>query len=681
MHSTAKYRHHLTACAAFWLLCAVCSGGPVTNTLPWSEGFESYDPETVLMNTNGWSTGPDNQALVKDVGAYQASQCAYLPALGVITNWVDSGSAGVVWADFFAKVVFRDEAPEIDATTSAQFYFDTNGYAVVQDGPSSNWITLASNMWSVAAVPVTTAQWTRISVIHNYTDKKWALMVNDKLLKDNIRFINSGVTKMSQMVVSNKVYLDSIVVDADYPDGGVINSNSTLAGDADTDGMPDYWEIYHFEYATVQDGSDDYDQDGRTSVSEYYKGTDPTNASSFFNSLAYRDGFESASTGAVSGVWRGITVSGGVSLQTAQKVEGSKAVALSAGSVSVAIDDNDATNVWVQVYSKPTPVAGNPAALQATQVAGFLVLTNGILMAYDGDHWTNCDTISSVQTNVWMGFAVHLDYNADKYDLYVSTNAVFGDHMKRAHSTNLAFNSAASAVTKLASIVVTNKSTDIGYIDVLAASRAYTNVTYNTDTNLASYDRLAGRTTSAQMPPYVYDAGNDILSGKVGTDLMRELLDGDKIQVYSNGWNVYYLNTTWQYESGAAIADLPINESMGMLIQRGAGVDAVAFYPYSNVVVMSQDVYVTGTNDLVTAGWNQLASPFAETRYPNAQTLNYGFPNAAVGDTIFFPTEWIYYNGSKWKKSGVDAATALTPGQTFWYWHKGNGMYWDVDGQ
>ena len=185
-----------------------------------------------------------------------------------------------------------------------------------------------------------------------------------------------------------------------------------------------------------------------------------------------------------------MTNSGSVTVQASEYIEGSKALVLSNGAVNAYIDDSTATNVWVQIYSKPQPYAADPtvAPISATQVASFLVATNGDLWAYDFDHWTNVDVVSSVATGEWMGFAVHLDYEANKYDLYVSTNATFGEHMRRAHSTNMSFNTAAGAVTKLGRIVVTNKSDDIAYVDVIAASVAYTNTGIYANTNLAAYD-------------------------------------------------------------------------------------------------------------------------------------------------------------------------------------------------
>lgn len=48
--------------------------------------------------------------------------------------------------------------------------------------------------------------------------------------------------------------------------------------DADGDGMPEYWEQWHFAAGPPADASSDHDGDGVTDAAEYVAGTDPTNA-------------------------------------------------------------------------------------------------------------------------------------------------------------------------------------------------------------------------------------------------------------------------------------------------------------------------------------------------------------------------------------------------------------------
>jgi hypothetical protein len=256
--------------------------------------------------------------------------------------------------------------------------------------------------------------------------------------------------------------------------------------------------------------------------------------------------------------------------------------------------------------------------------------------------------------------------------------------MKRAHSTNLWFDASASK-TALVHIVMTNDAASTGYVDVVAASHAYTNCGVADLTNLITADRLAGTLNAAAMPPYSYtnvSVTNDTLAGQLGVDLQQALVANDKIKIYhTNAWNVYYLNSGWQWEAGIdPVTNLHINESMGMWIQRGAGVDSVAFYPYSNSPAMSENVFIRGTNDLLVLGWNLLASPFSDVRLPNAAP-SYCLTNANIGDRIYIDGHRLYWSGSSWLEGSSNAVVQMTPGEAFWLYHKGTGFVWTVVGQ
>ena len=56
---------------------------------------------------------------------------------------------------------------------------------------------------------------------------------------------------------------------------GVITN---LSDDADGDGMPEYWEAWHFRGGSPADASTDHDGDGLSDRAEYAGATDPTNA-------------------------------------------------------------------------------------------------------------------------------------------------------------------------------------------------------------------------------------------------------------------------------------------------------------------------------------------------------------------------------------------------------------------
>lgn len=686
--------HRAVIFRGLWVILAGVFFTPLTSpgmtNFPAFEDFESYTNGTILNNINGWYSSANPYASVTTNTSHMSTNSGYVASQAVATNTVGSGSATRVWTDMWVKWSGSVTNPPLNANVASMFYFTTNGYVVVQDGATTNWIVLTNSIGNTTNGTKASTNFNRVTVIQNFSTKKWAIALNDVLLRENIGFINSGISSLSAMVVSNQTYLDNIVVSTTLPgqvNGLLTNSNPQLVGDQDSDGMPDAWEIRYFTVSTVARPGTDYDNDGRVDVAEYYRVTDPTDPNSFSACLNFRDGFEPPANGLVTGWWRGMTNSGSVYLQSSVAIEGSKALGISTGRMDIAIADTNTstTNVWIQLYMKPSLVGSAPAVLGASQVAGFCIRTNGDLLAFSSEGWTNTATITKVPTNHWLGFAIHLDYLNTNWDLYVDTNGVYGMTMKRAHSTNLCFNASASSRTNLGHIIVTNNAATTGYVDAVAATFASTNVGNPFLTNLVTADRLAGRLNPASMPPYSYtNMGllENTLSGEIGLDLRQALATNDKIQVYSNGMNVYKLDAafTWQWESGAIITNLHINKAMGMWIQRFAGVDSVAFYPYSNMPTMIANVTIYGTNAVVN-GWNQLASPFTDVRIPNGGGVNgYLLDNATVGDRMYIGSRRIYWNGSSWREGVSNATVELTPGQGFWYYHKGTGMVWTVAG-
>lgn len=58
-----------------------------------------------------------------------------------------------------------------------------------------------------------------------------------------------------------------------------------LSGDLDGDGVPDWWESFHYRSLVLADANTDLDHDGRGSLHEYIWDTDPTDPLSRFNIL------------------------------------------------------------------------------------------------------------------------------------------------------------------------------------------------------------------------------------------------------------------------------------------------------------------------------------------------------------------------------------------------------------
>jgi hypothetical protein len=678
------------------VICLVLTGAlPVfsASTMPFTDDFESYADGTVLTNINNWFTSAYPSAIVVNATSYSGTNHVYLDDPdATLSNVVNGAGATRVWTDMFVKVTKRDTAPVASPNLTAVFYFNTNGYPVACDGVTNNWIVYSNSQASTPLVPVDTNAWTRITVVHKYNEKKWALFVNNVLVRDSIGFLNLSASEYNSFTISNITRLDSIRIAATHPDS-TSTSNTTLTGDVDVDGMPDYWEILHFNTVSAQGANDDYDGDGRSSVSEFSRNTDPTNANSFALNLPYRDGFESAPTGIVASVvFRGLTNSGTV-VVTNSAVEGSRAIGVKAGRLNAPIADQYATNVWLQIYAKPTLLAGTPPDPISSQVIGFCVTTSTVnnLKVYSGSGWVSPDVVSNVPSGAWLGFAAHLDYGAKKWQLYVSTNGLFGDSMRRVNAAALDFNAASVATcSNLTHITITNRSvSEYSYVDVLAATPAYTRPTVGTYSNVTAPDRLAGTANPAVMPPYVYADPDNTLTGAIGDDLAIGLMGGDKLEIFfTNGWNVYNLNvsTNWAKDSASSMnpGDLHLQPSMGLVVKRGAstgGVDTVVFYPFDLMPTNSTtNLTIYGVADTTYRGWNLLASPFTDTRIANGSThaTGFGFQPTNYGDRIYFPDRMLHWSPTGWREGSRNSTYRMVPGELFWYYHKGTGMVWNV---
>lgn len=676
-------RHRLGTVVFFLVGMLLCTGSlssAAINGTPFNDNFESYVNGTPLNGNNGWSG--DVSAVVTNARANTGTNSAYIPSDVSLTNETSCGNSSNVWVDFSFWAQFLSYAPPTPSAGSiAQFFFNENGYPVVLDGVRTNWSTNAVTLANTVVPPITTGAWVRATVFLNFNLQKWALFVNNQLIRDDIAF-HTADNQFNRFEVKNETYLDNFWVNTGQPDGGTTsNSLATLTSDVDEDGMPDAWELSYFGEVAAILGSGDPDDDGRSNAEEYFLGSNPLVANQTPQTLPYREGFESSPTGVVSASsWHGATNSGLVMVQNSHYIEGGQGIYLSNGLINITFASGDATNVWVQIYSKPVFASSDASpSVASNEVGAYYVASSGVLRAYSGSAWSNLNAV--IPGNKWIGFATHLDYDAKKWDLYVSTNGVYGDVMVRANKYGaMDFNTAAtSSATCLTNFIIELAAETNMYLDVVAASYGYTNLV-TTYSNVVAYDRIVGQSVAAAMPPYNYGSINSVtntLDGQLGIDLKRGLTSNDVVYVsYTNGLNKYALDAAmlWQGEGAIVASNLYINKSMGMQMKKVSGRDTVVFYPFGEYGPASTNVIlVEGVNNPTVEGWNFLASPFSTVRTPNHATLNFGFNNdAADGDRIYLRNRMLVFStwDSKWRDGAKVATNQLAPGEAFWYYRK-----------
>jgi hypothetical protein len=354
--------------------------------------------------------------------------------------------------------------------------------------------------------------------------------------------------------------------------------------------------------------------------------------------------------------------------------------------LNVASNQSGNGNVWCEIYFKP--LASDDPSLETNVVAAVYVNTNGNLKAYANYASSNCwvDLNKYVTTGMlWVGVAIHVDFNSKKWDVYYTTNG-YGTTMSKANSTPLSIQTDALGTTSITAVVIQGGG---GEIDSVAVSQGGTFVSNSPASagNMVGMDMLGGRTNKLWgILAHHYGSGQDTLAGALGSDLKSGFAEGDKISFYyTNTWNRYRLQGgAWVDDmSGDAIppADLHIPPGMGMRVTRSNPTNAVIFLPYDTMSNTATTIYGPNTDG---GGWNLLAWPFLTSQ---GASSGWGFSgNAADGDMIYLDE---VYNGKLWWNDysvpkrwmqGASASTyTMTRGKAFWYYRKASTSFiWNL---
>ena len=178
----------------------------------------------------------------------------------------------------------------------------------------------------------------------------------------------------------------------DYPGRTNVVSTVDIGADelvdADTDGMPDPWEILHFGSTAARDGSGDFDGDGLTDLEEYQNDMSPTTADTDGDGINDRwealygftdwhtadplEGDEVVPAGTLAGIGTayGVRVAGGLAYVAAGQA-GLEIVSVAdpANCVPVGSFDTAGTAYRVSIAGSLAFVADGAAGLQAISVA------------------------------------------------------------------------------------------------------------------------------------------------------------------------------------------------------------------------------------------------------------------------------------------------------------------------
>ena len=238
--------------------------------LPFIENFETNTVNSGNLNgQNGWSASPTNNVVVQTQVVYAGSQALELQEERDVsaTHFIGTHGETNVWADFYMKPVRRavSEDAVVSSNVAVALYVNTNGQIVIYDGSlsSNNWVTLTNH------AAIATGSWCRIAVKHMYATQKWDLYLNTTNIKSTIGFANT-VPEFSRAHFMGSELLDSYIDDVHISVTGPLT-------DDDEDGLPDWWELFHFGDLD-EVGAGDPDSDGVSNADEYANGTNPNSA-------------------------------------------------------------------------------------------------------------------------------------------------------------------------------------------------------------------------------------------------------------------------------------------------------------------------------------------------------------------------------------------------------------------
>jgi hypothetical protein len=260
-------------------------------------------------------------------------------------------------------------------------------------------------------------------------------------------------------------------------------------------------------------------------------------------SLPVSEGFEGSTGAGWSTNYAGVTYqSGGVSNNYLSMTNDD-------GVATLTLDvSGGPSNVWWRGFAKVTlyEADSEPSStdLDGSAAAFYVNATSNIVMATGVSAWVTSDIQLSNPTSSWVGYAVHLDYDKQKWDLYVDETGKTTGTLTKVNVTPLAFYSSPDhGFTQL----VVKGHTQLDEVNVF--------VGYGTVSNDSPETVKPGNRTGTTNQWYVshvaektYSGGESNLAGQLGSDLASGLGEGDKIQFYTDdGWQRYALsNDTWK---------------------------------------------------------------------------------------------------------------------------------------
>ncbi len=386
--------------------------------------------------------------------------------------------------------------------------------------------------------------------------------------------------------------------------------------------------------------------------------------------LPYGDDFESGTSGDdLPDPWSHTDV--GVYNSSQARVDGSAQSAYFSDEGSFLVDTNNYgpySNVWWKCYAKITAGSSDPT-LDADTVAGFYINGDGELRALSGEGWI--EVANGLTTSDWIGLAVHLDYVAEKWDIYKTPEGYeFGDEAELLNTgAALDFNDAAGHGDEFTQATIQGTT----YIDRFAVNSDSETVDDDSPAKAAdaAVNIILGENLTGVLTKY-FSSNDSTLGGPLGEALASALLSGDIVYVYDAGvWTTYTVQGPGQpfSPSGAGVTISPTTAVFVDFVNGGTRSPA-RVTAYDTLQPAGTAVPINGTDN---GGWTALCVPFGSG---STTVGGLGLTNASEGDQLWikkltdgFEMPLRYdATDARWEKGRTDAtAKVLSEGQAFWY--------------
>ena len=218
----------------------------VKQVLPFFDSFESYPIGAQMNNQGNFGWSASSADVVVQTNQVQSGQAVGMPAQSVFSGAMATTASSNVWVEFYYqdtnRVPFETATTnQVDTNVAVEAFITTNGYVAVFNPElgAGQWDLCTNDAQGAEVSNLVNDAWVRMTFNQNYTRGKAAVFLNGRLLRQELRFINTN------LVNSGKFEVDAGYGGPTYVDTYSVRPTSAgiVSDDRDQDGWPDALEI------------------------------------------------------------------------------------------------------------------------------------------------------------------------------------------------------------------------------------------------------------------------------------------------------------------------------------------------------------------------------------------------------------------------------------------------------